>query len=158
MITFEQLKSKEETIAVIGLCYVGLPLAIELAKKYNVYGFDTNEDKLNIYKSGTDITNEVSDQAIKDTSLHFISDENDWKKCIFHIVAVPTPINSDKTPNLAPIIGASETIGRNLTAGSIVVYESTVYPGTTEEVCVPILEEMSGLTFGSDFTVGYSPE
>jgi len=158
MITFEQLKNKKEKISVIGLGYVGLPLAIELAKKYDVTGFDTNEEKLNIYKSGVDVTNEVGDQAIKDTTLHFTTDEADLDACKFHIVAVPTPINTDKTPNLAPIIGASETIGRHLTKGSIVVYESTVYPGTTEEVCVPILEEVSGLTFGEDFTVGYSPE
>lgn len=158
MVTFEALQTKQEKIAVIGLGYVGLPLAIELAKHYDVYGFDTNVEKLNIYKSGVDVTNEVGDEAIQKTTLHFTNDEKDLKQCKFHIVAVPTPINSDKTPNLTPIIGASEMIGRNLTKGSIVVYESTVYPGTTEEVCVPLLEKVSGLSFGKEFTVGYSPE
>lgn len=158
MSLFDGIKHRDETISVIGLGYVGLPLAIEFAKKYNVIGYDVNKEKLDTYLSGVDVTDEVGDEAIKETDLIFTSDEEQLKKCKFHIVAVPTPINSDKTPNLAPIIGASETIGRNLTKGSIVVYESTVYPGTTEEVCIPILEEKSGLTFGVDFKVGYSPE
>lgn len=158
MSLFEALKNKEKKISVIGLGYVGLPLAVELAKTYDVIGFDVNEAKLAQYQAGTDVTDEVGDQAIQETTLHFTSNETDLRDCTFHIVAVPTPINSDKTPNLAPIIGASEAIGRNLTKGSIVVYESTVYPGTTEEICIPILEEASGLTFGEDFKVGYSPE
>src|SRR5690625_3092531 len=158
MVLFEQLQDREEKISVIGLGYVGLPLAVELAKKYDVYGFDVNTDKLNTYKNGIDVTGEVGDNAIKNTTLIFTNNEQDLQKCKFHIIAVPTPINTDKTPNLAPIISASETIGKNLTKGSIVVYESTVYPGTTEEICVPILEKESGLTFGNDFKVGYSPE
>src|SRR5690625_2306021 len=154
----KKLQNKEEKVAVIGLGYVGLPVAIEFAKKFDVIGFDINEEKLNTYKSGVDVTGEVGDKAIQETSLTFTHDERDLRQAKFHIVAVPTPINLDKTPNLTPIISASKTIGRNLTRGSIVVYESTVYPGTTEEVCIPILEEESGLTFGEDFKVGYSPE
>lgn len=158
MSLFEAIKNKEQRISVIGLGYVGLPLAIELAKTYAVTGFDVNEEKLAQYTAGNDVTDEVGDQALVDSTLYFTSNEQDLQNCSFHIVAVPTPINSDKTPNLAPIIGASKSIGRNLTKGSIVVYESTVYPGTTEEICIPILEEISGLTFGKDFKVGYSPE
>lgn len=155
---FERLKQRDEKVSVIGLGYVGLPVAIEFAKKYSVIGYDVNKQKLDTYLRGIDVTEEVGDQAIKDTTLQFTNDEQQLRNCKFHIVAVPTPINSDKTPNLAPIISASETIGRNLTKGSIVVYESTVYPGTTEEICIPILEKTSGLTFGEDFKVGYSPE
>jgi len=158
MSLFEALKNKEKRVSVIGLGYVGLPLAVELAKTYAVTGFDVNEPKLTQYKAGNDVTDEVGDEAIQATSLYFTSNEEDLQDCTFHIVAVPTPINTDKTPNLAPIIGASKSIGRNLTKGSIVVYESTVYPGTTEEICIPILEEASGLKFGEDFKVGYSPE
>src|SRR5690625_335367 len=158
MVLFEELQQRKEKISVIGLGYVGLPLAIELAKKYDVIGLDLNKEKLNMYKQGIDVTEEVGDKEIKETAMEFTYDENDLQRSKFHIVAVPTPINIDKTPNLKPIIGASEMIGRNLTKGSIVVYESTVYPGTTEEVCIPILEKESGLTFGKDFKVGYSPE
>ena len=158
MSLFEALKNHDEKIAVIGLGYVGLPVAIEFAKKYDVIGFDVNQEKLDTYLSGIDVTDEVGDEAIQQTTMTFTSDEQRLRDCRFHIVAVPTPINTDKTPNLAPIISASETIGRNLTKGSIVVYESTVYPGTTEEVCIPILEKESGLVFGKDFKVGYSPE
>src|SRR5690625_3070044 len=154
----KKLQNREEKVAVIGLGYVGLPVAVEFAKKFDVIGFDVNEQKLNTYKSGVDVTGEVGDAAIQETTMQFTSEEEDLQEAKFHIVAVPTPINLDKTPNLAPIISASKTIGRNLTKGSIVVYESTVYPGTTEEVCIPILEEESGLTFGEDFKVGYSPE
>lgn len=158
MSLFEKLQAKKERVSVIGLGYVGLPLAIEVAKTYDIVGFDIDESKLEQYRHGIDVTNEVGNEAIKQTTMTFSSDEDDLKSCKFHIAAVPTPINSDKTPNLTPIISASKTIGRNLTKGSIVVYESTVYPGTTEEVCIPILEEQSGLTFGEDFKVGYSPE
>lgn len=158
MTLFEQLKSKDEKMAVIGLGYVGLPLAIELAKKYNVVGFDVNKGKLDKYLSGVDVTAEVGDEAVQNTTMTFTSEAEDLQACKFHIVSVPTPINTDKTPNLNPVISASETVGRHLTKGSIVVYESTVYPGTTEEICIPILEEQSGLAFGSDFKVGYSPE
>jgi len=158
MSLYEKLIAKEERVSVVGLGYVGLPLAIEIAKKYDTVGFDINEEKLNQYLNGIDVTNEVGNEAIQNTTMAFSSKESDLKACKFHIIAVPTPINADKTPNLAPIIEASKTIGRNLTRGSIVVYESTVYPGTTEEICIPILEEQSGLTFGEDFKVGYSPE
>jgi UDP-N-acetyl-D-galactosamine dehydrogenase len=158
MSLFERLQEHQEKIAIIGLGYVGLPVAIEFAKKFKTIGFDVNKAKLDMYLSGVDVTEEVGDKAIQETTLTFTSEEQELKQCKFHVVAVPTPINSDKTPNLAPIIGASETIGRNLTKGSIVVYESTVYPGTTEEICIPILEKESGLIFGKDFKVGYSPE
>lgn len=155
---YEHLLNKEEMVSIIGLGYVGLPLAIEMAKTYKVVGFDVNESKLEKYKMGIDVTEEVGNEAIQNTTMQFTNNEADLKNCKFHIVSVPTPINSDKTPDLTPIIGASEIIGRNLVKGSIVVYESTVYPGTTEEVCIPILEEVSGLKFGIDFKVGYSPE
>lgn len=155
---FEKLVSREEKIAVVGLGYVGLPLAIELAKKYDVIGFDINREKLDIYKSGVDVTDEVGDEAIQQTTMTFSNDPASLQGSKFIIVSVPTPINTDKTPNLTPIIKASEMIGENLSKGSIVVYESTVYPGTTEEVCLPILEEKSGLVLGEDFKLGYSPE
>src|SRR5699024_4545100 len=138
MIKFNDLINKKEMVSVIGLGYVGFPLLIELAKKYKTIGFDVNESKLADYKSGIDPTNEVGNEATKETTAAFTSNEKDLQDVLFHIVAVPTPINLDK--------------------GSIVVYESTVYPGTTEEICIPILEEHSGLVFGEDFTVGYSPE
>src|SRR5690625_3128464 len=155
---FEKLVSREEKIAVVGLGYVGLPLAVELAKTYDVIGFDINREKLDTYRSGVDVTNEVGDEAIQATTMTFTDDPNMLQEAKFIIVSVPTPINTDKTPNLTPIIKASETIGENLTKGSIVVYESTVYPGTTEEICLPILEEKSGLKLGEDFKLGYSPE
>ncbi|MGO1057698.1 nucleotide sugar dehydrogenase [Planococcus sp. FY231025] len=149
---------KDVKVSVIGLGYVGLPLAVELAKKYDVVGFDTNQSKLDQYLSGRDVTDEVGDEALKNSTVIFTSQEDMLKNCNFHIIAVPTPINSDKTPNLDPVIGASKIVGRNLQKNSIVVYESTVYPGTTEEICLPILEEESNLVFGKDFTIGYSPE
>lgn len=155
---FDKIQAKEEKISVIGLGYVGLPLAVEFAKKFDVIGFDLNEEKLNQYRSGIDVTDEVGDEAVKQTTMTFTSNPDDIKQCKFHVVAVPTPINIDKTPNLGPVISASETVAENLTKGSIVVYESTVYPGTTEEICIPILEEISGLKFNVDFKVGYSPE
>lgn len=155
---FTKLKNREEKIAVIGLGYVGLPLAIEFAKKFDVIGFDINDKKIEKYLNGIDVTREVGDEAVKNTTVIFTSDEKKLRGCKFHVVAVPTPINSDKTPNLNPVVSASKIIGRNLTKGSIVVYESTVYPGTTEEICVPVLEKESGLKFGIDFKVGYSPE
>lgn len=158
MSIFEKLANKEEKIAVVGLGYVGLPLAVELAKKYDVIGYDINSEKLEKYRSGIDVTNEVGDEAIQQTSMIFTDDETMLQQAKFIIVSVPTPINLDKTPNLTPIMSATETIGRNLTKGSYVVYESTVYPGTTEEICLPILEEKSGLRCGKDFKIGYSPE
>ncbi|WP_404455591.1 nucleotide sugar dehydrogenase [Oceanobacillus kapialis] len=158
MSLFTRIQNKEEKISVIGLGYVGLPLAVEFAKKYDVVGYDISEEKLTQYRNGHDVTDEVGDDMIRQTPMTFTSNEEDLKACKFHVVAVPTPINTDKTPNLNPVIGASETVGRNLTKGSYVIYESTVYPGTTEEVCIPILEKVSGLKYGEDFKVGYSPE
>ena len=131
MSLFSKIQSKQEKIAVIGLGYVGLPLAVELAKHFDVIGFDVNESKLQKYRGGIDVTDEVGDEGIQQTTMEFTSDENRIKEAKFIIVSVPTPINVDKTPDLSPVTGASETIGRNLTKGSIVVYESTVYPGTT---------------------------
>lgn len=155
---FEKIVKKEEKIAVVGLGYVGMPIAIAFAKKIDVIGFDLNKKKIELYKSGIDPTNEVGDDGIKNTTVEFTADETKLREAKFHIVAVPTPINSDKTPDLSPVEGASRIIGRNLTKGSIVVYESTVYPGVTEDICVPILEEESGLKCGVDFKIGYSPE
>lgn len=158
MSLYEQIISHEESIAIIGLGYVGMPIAVSFAKKVNVIGFDVNNLKINLYKSGLDPTNEVGDSALKNTSVFFTSDESHLRSAKFLIVAVPTPINQDKTPNLTPVISASEIVGRNLSPNSIVVYESTVYPGVTEEICIPILEKESGLICGKDFKVGYSPE
>ena len=155
---FTKLKNKEKKIAVIGLGYVGMPLAVAFAKKVNVIGFDINEKKIELYQKGIDPTNEIGNDVIKRTSVEFTSDETRLKEAKFLIVAVPTPINSDKTPNLTPVENASVIVGRNLTKGSIVVYESTVYPGVTEDICIPILEKESGLKCGIDFKVGYSPE
>lgn len=155
---YQKILNKEERISVIGLGYVGMPIAVAFAKKVEVIGFDLNSKKIDLYNSGIDPTNEVGNEALKNTSVKFTSDENMLKDAKFHIVAVPTPINSDKTPNLAPVEGASVIIGRNLSRGSIVVFESTVYPGVTEDVCIPILEKESGLKCGVDFKVGYSPE
>lgn len=154
----ESIKRKDEKISIVGLGYVGLPLAISFARVADVIGFDISKEKIQKYHAGIDVTKEVGDQAIKETTAFFTWEEKYLKECRFHIVAVPTPINSDKTPDLRPVIGASKTVGRNLTKGSIVVYESTVYPGVTEEVCVPLLEKESGLKCGVDFKVGYSPE
>lgn len=156
---FEELVNKEASLALVGLGYVGMPIAVAFAAKgFDVIGYDLNSAKIELYRSGVDPTNEVGDETIKHTTVHFTSDENDLRKAKFYIVAVPTPINTDHTPNLAPVIGASEIVGRNISRGAVVVYESTVYPGVTEDVCIPILEKMSGLKAGVDFKVGYSPE
>ena len=156
---YEKLINKEEKISIIGLGYVGMPIAVAFAKKgIDVIGFDLNEAKIELYKSGVDPTKEVGDEAIRNTTVDFTADETRLKEAKFHIVAVPTPVNTDHTPDLSPVTGASQIIGRNLTKGSIVVYESTVYPGVTEDVCVPILERESGLKCGVDFKAGYSPE
>ncbi|CEN23768.1 nucleotide sugar dehydrogenase [[Clostridium] sordellii] len=155
---YEKIKYKKEKLSVIGLGYVGMPLAISFAKKVDVIGFDVNEEKVNLYNKGVDVTNEVGNEALKETKALITYDESKLKEAKFHIIAVPTPTNDDKSPDLRPMIGASRTLGKNLTKGSIVVYESTVYPGVTEEVCVPILEEVSGMKCGVDFKVGYSPE
>lgn len=159
MSLYEKLVSREENLSLVGLGYVGMPIAHAFAKKgINVIGFDLNQEKIELYKSGVDPTKEVGDEEIANTKVAFTSNEADLKKAKFHIVAVPTPVNSDHTPDLTPVIGASEIVGRNLVEGSIVVYESTVYPGCTEDTCIPILEKQSGLKCGKDFKVGYSPE
>lgn len=154
----EKLKNGEEKLALVGLGYVGMPIAVEFAKHIHVIGFDINKAKIEAYKNGIDPTLEVGDEAIKNSSVEWTSDESKLKEAGFVIVAVPTPVNDDTTPDLSPVIGSSEIVGRNLKKGAIVVYESTVYPGVTEEVCVPILERESGLKCGVDFKVGYSPE
>ncbi len=155
---YSKIIGGEEKIALVGLGYVGMPIAVEFAKHVNVIGFDINKAKIEAYKSGIDPTQEVGDEVIKQTSVEWTSDETKLKEAKFIIVAVPTPVNADTTPDLSPVIGSSEIVGRNLTKGSIVVYESTVYPGVTEEVCLPILEKESGLKCGADFKIGYSPE
>lgn len=159
MSLYQKIINKEEKLAVVGLGYVGMPIAIAFAKKgVEVVGFDINSDKIELYKSGVDPTKEVGNEAIQQTNVNFTSDEKKIQEAKFIIVAVPTPINSDHTPDLTPVVGASEIIGRNLTKGAIVVYESTVYPGCTEHICIPILEKNSGLKCGMDFKIGYSPE
>ena len=155
---YERLVNGEEKLALIGLGYVGMPIAVEFAKHVKVIGFNHNEKRIQQYKSGVDPTHEVGDEAIRNTTVDFTSDETRLREARFLIVAVPTPIKDDKNPDLEPVENASRIVGRNLTRGSIVVYESTVYPGVTEEVCVPILERESGLRCGVDFKVGYSPE
>lgn len=156
---YNKLLKREEKLSLIGLGYVGMPIAVAFSKKgIDVIGYDLNKEKIELYKSGVDPTREVGNEVIKNTNVVFTSDEKKLREAKFHIVAVPTPVNSDHTPDLTPVIGASEILGRNLTKGSIVVYESTVYPGCTEDVCVPILEKQSGLKCGVDFKVGYSPE
>ncbi len=158
MSLYEKILNRQERIALIGLGYVGMPIAVAFAKKADVIGFDVNEAKIALYRSGIDPTHEVGDEAIAASTVCFTADERELRNAKFLIVAVPTPVNQDKTPDLAPVIGASRVVGRNLTKGSIVVYESTVYPGVTEDICVPILEAESGLKCGVDFKVGYSPE
>ena len=158
MSLYEDIKNGKEKISLVGLGYVGMPIAVAFAKKVKVVGFDLNRDKIEAYKAGKDATKEVGDEAIANSTVEFTSNEEDLRSAKFHIVAVPTPINQDKTPDLYPVESASEILGRNLTKGSIVVYESTVYPGVTEDICVPILEDASGLICGVDFKVGYSPE
>lgn len=156
---YEKLINKEDNMSLIGLGYVGMPIAVEFAKRgVNVIGFDLNAAKIETYKSGIDPTKEVGDDVIKNTTVEFTSNEKELRRAKFHIVAVPTPVNDDHTPDLTPVEGASEILGRNLTKGSVVVFESTVYPGVTEDICVPILERESGLKCGVDFKIGYSPE
>lgn len=158
MVTIENIINKEDKMSVIGLGYVGMPIAVAFARGADVIGFDLNDSKIELYKLGIDPTKEVGDDAIKETAVQFTSDEKELRKAKFHIVAVPTPVNADHTPNLLPLEEASAILGRNLKKGSIVVFESTVYPGVTEEVCVPVLECKSGLKCGKDFKIGYSPE
>ncbi|WP_226670496.1 nucleotide sugar dehydrogenase [Metabacillus litoralis] len=155
---YEKIVNKEEKISIVGLGYVGMPIAVAFAKKVEVIGFDVSKPKIELYKNGIDPTKEVGNEVIKNTTVDFSSDEARLREAKFHIVAVPTPVKDDHTPDLTPIESASRTLGRNLTKGSIVVFESTVYPGVTEDICVPILERESGLKCGLDFKVGYSPE
>lgn len=155
---YEKIVAKEEKISLVGLGYVGMPIAVAFARKVDVIGFDLNAEKIALYQSGIDPTREVGDEVIKNTKVEFTSDEQKLREAKFHIVAVPTPVNSDHTPDLSPVEGASRILGRNLTKGSVVVFESTVYPGVTEDICLPILEKESGLKCGVDFKIGYSPE
>ncbi len=156
---YEKIQSRKESIAIVGLGYVGMPLAISFAKQdIRVIGFDINKSKIDCYKNGIDVTNEVGNEALQQTTVNFTTNEEELKNAKFIIVAVPTPISTNKMPNLTPVIEASKTVGRNLTKDTIIVYESTVYPGVTENVCIPILEKESGLKCGVDFKIGYSPE
>ena len=154
---YKGLISGEEKLALVGLGYVGMPIAVEFAKHVNVIGFDINEKRVNEYRNGIDETNEVG-EAIKETTVDFTSDPSRLKEARFIVVAVPTPVNDDNSPDLRPVQGASKTVGQNLSPGTIVVFESTVYPGVTEDVCVPIIEKESGLKCGVDWKIGYSPE
>ena len=158
MSIYQQLIDGKTKLSLVGLGYVGMPIAVEFAKHVKVIGFDINERKIAQYREGKDPTNEVGDAAVASSSVDFTNDPTRLEEARFHIVAVPTPVNQDKTPDLSPVIGASKTLGAHLKPGSIVVYESTVYPGVTEDICVPILESESGLKCGVDFKVGYSPE
>lgn len=154
---YQGLISGKEKLAIVGLGYVGMPIAVEFAKHINVIGFDVNKNKVEEYRQGKDSTNEVGEE-IKTTTVDFTVEEKRLKEAKFIIVAVPTPVNSDTTPDLRPVEGASRTVGKNLSSGAIVVFESTVYPGVTENVCVPIIEKESGLKCGLDWKIGYSPE
>lgn len=154
---YQNLISGKEKLALVGLGYVGMPIAVEFAKHIKVIGFDINKQRIEEYKNGIDSTNEVGD-SIKDTTVEFTSDPTSLKDARFIVVAVPTPVNEDNTPDLRPVEGASRIVGQNISPGSIVVFESTVYPGVTEDICVPIIERESGLKCGSDWKIGYSPE
>ena len=155
---YEDLVERKAKLAVIGLGYVGMPIAVQFAKKIDVIGFDLNSAKIAEYKKGHDVTGEAGDEELAKTKMVFTDKESDLQNINFFIVAVPTPVNLDKTPDLSPVIGASEVVGRNIKKGSIVVFESTVYPGVTEDVCAPIIEKISGLKAGKDWWIGYSPE
>lgn len=158
MSLYENILEGKDKISLVGLGYVGMPIAVAFAKKAKVIGYDLNAAKIEMYQSGIDPTNEVGNEVIRNTTVEFTSDASRLKEAKFHIVAVPTPVNDDHTPDLTPIEGASKILGQNLTKGSVVVFESTVYPGVTEDICVPILEKESGLKCGVDFKIGYSPE
>jgi len=158
MITFEDLEKRKTRIAVVGLGYVGLPLAVALSRHFEVMGFDISDRRVRELSKGLDRTGEVTEQALQGAEVVYTSKPSDLAKAGLIIVAVPTPIDANRRPDLKPIMGASETVGRNMREGSVVVFESTVYPGLTEEICVPIMESRSGFTLGRDFRVGYSPE
>lgn len=155
---YSGLIDRKEALSLVGLGYVGMPIAVAFSQKVHVIGFDINKDKIDLYRSGIDPTKEVGNEQIANCKVEFTADEVRLREAKFHIVAVPTPVKPDHTPDLFPVESASHVLGRNLTKGSVVVYESTVYPGVTEEICVPILEKESGLVCGVDFKVGYSPE
>lgn len=155
---YSDLKNRKKAISVIGLGYVGLPLALEFAKYFDVIGFDINADRVDMMKNGIDPSKELDASAFDNKSITFSASDEDLKKAHFHVVAVPTPVDEHCVPNLKPVLSASKTVGQHLKKGDYVIFESTVYPGCTEEDCVPILEKESGLTFGIDFKVGYSPE
>lgn len=154
---YNGLISGKEKLALVGLGYVGMPIAVEFAKHINVIGFDINKKRVEEYRNGIDSTNEVG-ESIKNTTVDFTADPTRLKEAKFIIVAVPTPVNDDTTPDLRPVEGAARTVGQNITPGTIVVFESTVYPGVTEDICVPIIEKESGLKCGVDWKIGYSPE
>lgn len=155
---YQRLLNKEEKLCVIGMGYVGAPIAVGFSKHLDVIGFDINKEKIERLKKGQDVTGEVQDEVLKHCSVDFTSDENKLSDASFFIVAVPTPVNKNNTPDLKPLKSASTLLGKHIKKGSVVVYESTVYPGLTEEVCIPIIEKESGLKFGVDFKAGYSPE
>ncbi len=155
---YDRLIRGEEKLALVGLGYVGMPIAVEFAKHVSVIGFNHNEHRIQQYKSGIDPTNEVGNEVISKTTVDFTSDEKRLAEAKFIIVAVPTPVKDDNNPDLGPVENASRIVGRNMVPGTIVVYESTVYPGVTEDICIPILEKESGMKCGTDFKVGYSPE
>jgi UDP-N-acetyl-D-galactosamine dehydrogenase len=155
---YDRLLEKKAALCVVGLGYVGMPLAVEFAYHFNVIGFDINKNKVDLYRQGIDCTNEVGNDVIKNSTVCFTSEESNMDKANFFVVTVPTPVHSDNTPDLEPLIAVSGLVGRHLKKGDFVVFESTVSPGITEEVCIPILEEQSGLKCGQAFKAGYSPE
>ena len=154
---YNDLISGKEKLALVGLGYVGMPIAVEFAKHVPVIGFDINETRVNEYKNGIDATNEIGD-AIQNTTVDFTADPKRLQEAKFIIVAVPTPVKDDNSPDLKPVKGASALVGQNMQPGTIVVFESTVYPGVTEDICIPIIEKESGLKCGVDWKIGYSPE
>ncbi|MCR5563012.1 MAG: nucleotide sugar dehydrogenase [Desulfovibrio sp.] len=158
MVTIEDLRQKKSAVAIVGLGYVGLPLAVSLSHHFTVIGFDISKDRVEALKKGHDATNEVDDESLAAATVRFTSDPESLREVGVIIVAVPTPIDSHRRPDLTPVIGASRTVGRHMPKGCVVCYESTVYPGVTEDECVPLLEQESGMKFPRDFTVGYSPE
>ena len=155
---FQSLINKEKKVSIIGLGYVGLPIALELAKHFSVIGFDINTERVEMMKQGIDPSKELAAIAFEDTDIHFTTDLKDLKQAHFHIIAVPTDIDEHKNPDLGPLLKATTSVGKILKKGDYVVFESTVYPGCTEEDCLPILEKLSGLSLGKDFKIGYSPE
>ena len=158
MIMYDKLVKREAKLSLIGLGYVGLPIALEFAKKISVVGFDIRPDRIELMKKGIDPSNELEHEAFEGTDIKFTADPQDLREASFHIIAVPTPVTRHNLPDLEPVLKASETVGRILKKGDYVVYESTVYPGCTEEECIPVLERYSGLKCPADFKVGFSPE